>query len=96
MLRKEDELEGSKEERRKAKKETKKRKGVLSFDVGEDGEDESEDKNDEKKRRKKEVHSSGRTSPVKDDVPSLEEADWVEKPAVKPRFVGRKGAADYM
>ena len=95
-VRKDDEEESSREDRKKAKKEKKKRKGVLSFDVGEEGEDDSRENKGEKKRRKKAANESGRISPIKEPVAATDESQWVEKPEIKPRFVGRKGAADYM
>ena len=87
-LKKDDETSESKEERKKAKKEKKKRKGVLSFDVGEDGDEDEPRQKEEKKRKKNKENGSTEQQD--------EAEEWVEKPQIKPRLVGRKGAADYM
>ena len=87
-LKKDDEPSESKEERKKAKKEKKKRKGVLSFDVGEDGDEDEPRQKEEKKRKKNKENGSTEQQG--------ETEEWVEKPEIKPRLVGRKGAADYM
>ncbi len=101
--------EKGKEERRKEKKEKKKRKGVLSFDVGEDGEGvgggDEEVRREEKKRKKREGENGDREEIVSHNGNGLAKVmdgdvhadeEWVEKPAMKPRLAGRKGAADFM
>ena len=97
--------DGRKDGKKKDKKDKKKRKGVLSFDVGEDG-DEEIDRDEEKKRRKKDTERKDKIGEkekekvdamkgVSEEQPEEEEV-WVEKAAPAPRAIGRKGAADYM
>ncbi|ORX37960.1 hypothetical protein BD324DRAFT_578686 [Kockovaella imperatae] len=85
----EPESAAAKEEKKKAKKDKKKRKGVLSFDVGEDGDDDEPAKKKVDKKRLK-------TGEGEKEEGGGDEGVWVEKPEIKPRLVGRKGAADYM
>ena len=71
------------------KKEKKKRKGVLSFQVEEEGDEAVEEKwKEEKKRRRKEED--------KRDETVEGEGEWVEKASANPRTASRKGAADFM
>ena len=89
--------EKGKEERKKEKREKKKRKGVLSFDVGGDGDGEGgEVRREEKKRKRRDgdVEVVERAAGVGKNGEDGDE--WVEKTSVKPRLVGRMGAADFM
>ncbi|WVR08224.1 hypothetical protein IAU60_005271 [Kwoniella sp. DSM 27419] len=91
--------EAEKPKKKKDKDKGKKRKGVLSFDVGDDGDGEGDEGEKVEKRKKKER----KVEPAKeaeagqrDNGAEEAEGEWVEKPSVMPRLVGRKGAADYM
>nr|XP_019003730.1 G patch domain-containing protein 1 [Kwoniella mangroviensis CBS 8507]OCF67191.1 G patch domain-containing protein 1 [Kwoniella mangroviensis CBS 8507] len=92
-LRKEDNTDLKKKDKEKKKEKSKKRKGVLSFDVGDEGED--EDVQREEKKKKKKERDRNRTDGSKTANEGGDE-EWVEKPSVVPRLVGRKGAADFM
>ncbi|WWD20137.1 hypothetical protein CI109_104613 [Kwoniella shandongensis] len=99
-LRREDDKVAKKE---KKKDKSKKRKGVLSFDVGEDGEDDAEEekRREEKRKKRKEKERSEKKEEAKEaalpgEADGEGEGEWVEKPQVVPRLVGRKGAADFM
>ncbi|WWC73506.1 uncharacterized protein I206_107477 [Kwoniella pini CBS 10737] len=93
-IRKEDSEENMK---KKKKDKTKKRKGVLSFDVGDEGEDQVEIKEDRKKKKKKDKsNSNGNDNALEEAEAQNDDGEWVEKPNVVPRLVGRKGAADFM
>ena len=92
-----------KEERRREKREKKRRKGVLSFDVDQDGEQDVE--REERKRKKRDLENGSRGTMeerngegYKARGDEVEEGvdEWVEKPALKPKLGGRLGAADFM
>ena len=97
-----------KAERKKSKHQKKKRKGVLSFDVGEDGEGSSIP--DEKGRKKGKLSRADlaedavEPNSIEKPVNGVEgrtgeqdgQEEWVEKASIRPRLVGRKGAADFM
>lgn len=86
----------SKDSEKKKKKDKKKRKGVLSFDVGEDGDDEPNTSKDDRKRKRKAIEAA----PGNGDVVAADdtaEGEWVEKPVIPISKSGqRKGAADFM
>ncbi|EIW71722.1 hypothetical protein TREMEDRAFT_27509 [Tremella mesenterica DSM 1558] len=92
--------EKKKEEKEKKKK---KRKGVLSFDVGEE---ELGFKKKKLAREKSSLSSTFQNTERQDEVMMIkresemevenDEGEWVEKPNVVPRSIGRKGAADFM
>ncbi|WWC95390.1 hypothetical protein V866_002252 [Kwoniella sp. B9012] len=95
-LRKEDiATDSRKKDKEKKKEKSKKRKGVLSFDVGDEGEDEDAQR-EEKKKKKKDKDKDRNKSSGSHIENEGGEAEWVEKPSVVPRLVGRKGAADFM
>jgi G patch domain-containing protein 1 len=79
---------------KKKKKDKKKRKGVLSFDVGDEGEEDASAVDRRKKRKERETHAT-----VVAEQPSNghEEEQWVEKTGIPiSRAAHRKGAADFM
>ncbi|WWC65679.1 uncharacterized protein I303_108300 [Kwoniella dejecticola CBS 10117] len=80
--------------KKKDKSKSKKRKGVLSFDVGDDDGDEEAVKEDRKKKKKDQSKPNGAKTTHEEGGEG--EGEWVEKPNVVPRLVGRKGAADFM
>lgn len=83
----------AKEPEKKKKKDKKKRKGVLSFDVGDEGGDQLESR-DERKKKRRDVNDASHEGVVAEDGGAEE---WVEKPAVLiVRAAQRKGAADFM
>ncbi|KAK4684210.1 G patch domain-containing protein 1, partial [Tremellales sp. Uapishka_1] len=85
----------SEEDTKKKKKDkVKKRKGVLSFDVGD--EEEEEDAVGEKERRKKKVKVKVEAKAKVDEVEDEDGGEWVEKTVIVPKMGMRKGAADYM
>ncbi|KAK8849514.1 hypothetical protein IAR55_004848 [Kwoniella newhampshirensis] len=99
LRRDEEKKTDSKKEKKKDK--NKKRKGVLSFDVGEDGEDEGEEerRREEKRKKRKEKDKQEKQNGESKQFEEQEgegEGEWVEKPQVVPRLVVRKGAADFM
>ncbi|WVW86716.1 hypothetical protein I302_108770 [Kwoniella bestiolae CBS 10118] len=94
-LRKEDNSSDNRKKEKKEKK-SKKRKGVLSFDVGEEGD---EDESREEKKKKKKYKDKDKDKSIEQEKANGGDDDldeWVEKPSVAPRIVGRKGAADFM
>jgi G patch domain-containing protein 1 len=96
VYRKANESTEAKETEKKKKKDKKKRKGVLSFDVGEEGDDEPKASRDGRKRKRKDTE----TNPSNGHADAQEDAaegEWVEKPVVPISRAGqRKGAADFM
>lgn len=102
-LKKEDNRAKDDKEKKKDKK-SKKRKIMLSFDIGE-GEEEDEPKQQvkDKKKRKRDEQDNERHGDEQRNVKHKNEkeendfeGEWVEKPAIIPRLVGRKGAEDFM
>ncbi|OWZ54348.1 G patch domain-containing protein 1 [Cryptococcus neoformans 125.91] len=103
-LKKED--NGAKDDKKEKKKDkkSKKRKSMLSFDIGE-GEEEDAPKQQERNKKKRkddeqdnERHKGEqRNKKHKNEREENDfEGEWVEKPAIIPRLVGRKGAEDFM
>jgi len=80
---------------KKKKKDKKKRKGVLSFEVGDEGEDGVVESKEDRRKKRKEV--STLLLSVADVAESAQEEEWVEKTGIPvARAAHRKGAADYM
>lgn len=80
---------------KKKKKDKKKRKGVLSFEVGDEGEEGEAVSQEERRKKRKEVAKP--TLPVADVEDSVQEEEWVEKTGIPvARAAHRKGAADFM
>jgi G patch domain-containing protein 1 len=80
---------------RKKKKDKKKRKGVLSFEVGDEGEEGAVESKEDRRKKRKEVNDSSLQPP--DLVESAQQEEWVEKTGIPvARAAHRKGAADFM
>jgi G patch domain-containing protein 1 len=80
---------------KKKKKDKKKRKGVLSFDVGDEGEEGAAESKEDRRKKRKEVNASAVITEI--SVESVEEEQWVEKTGIPvARAAHRKGAADFM
>jgi len=82
----------------KRKKDKKKRKGVLSFEVGDEGEDGDVDRSKEDRRKKrKEIGTPLAISNGAEVNEAPLEEEWVEKTGIPvARAAHRKGAADFM
>ena len=80
---------------KKKKKDKKKRKGVLSFEVGDEGEEGAVESKEDRRKKRKEVNSSAILTDNGQEPMQVEE--WVEKTGIPvARAAHRKGAADFM
>jgi hypothetical protein len=81
----------------KKKKDKKKRKGVLSFEVGDEGEDEGIDRTKEDRRKKRKEIGTPLSITDVAGVSETPQEEWVEKTGIPiARAPHRKGAADFM
>ncbi|ORY34948.1 hypothetical protein BCR39DRAFT_563551 [Naematelia encephala] len=74
-------------DKEREEKKRKKREKEREKEKGSNGKEEKENRTG---------NENGRAEQVEVDIDAEGEGDWVEKPAVKPRLVGRMGAADFM
>jgi G patch domain-containing protein 1 len=80
---------------KKKRKEKKKRKGVLSFDVGDEGE--GDDARTEERRKKRKEREVPAATADEQAASAPAEEEWAEKTGIPTaRAAHRKGAADFM